>query len=70
MLPSGGRPPRGAAAADTTLVKAPARAFRWRRIMEAGRQGTLDALAGVGTIAATNVSRRLRLWGAQRFASS
>jgi hypothetical protein len=40
VLKPGGMAPRGVAAADTTLVKALARAFRWRRIMEAGRYGT------------------------------
>ena len=37
ILTPGSMAPRGASAADTTLVKALARAFRWQRMMEAGR---------------------------------
>ena len=36
VLTPGGVAPRGASAADTTLVKALARAFRWPRMMETG----------------------------------
>jgi len=32
--------PHGCSAADTTLMKALARAFRWRRMIEAGRYAT------------------------------
>jgi hypothetical protein len=52
---------RGASAADTTLVKAVARAFRWRRMMEAGRYGTIDELASAEKINSSYVSRVLRL---------
>src|SRR4051812_36341974 len=45
---------------DTTLVKALARAFRWRRMMEAGRYGTIDELAAAETINSSYVSRVLR----------
>lgn len=52
---------RGPAAADTTLVKALARAFRWRRMMEAGRYATIDELAAAEKINSSYVSRLLRL---------
>ena len=61
VLTPGGMAPRGAAAADTTLVKALARAFRWRRMMEAGRYGTIDELATAEKINSSYVSRLLRL---------
>jgi hypothetical protein len=53
--------PRGDSAADTTLVKALARAFRWRRMMEAGRYETIDELAAAEKINSSYVSRLLRL---------
>jgi hypothetical protein len=53
--------PRGAAAADTTLVKALARAFRWRRMLEAGRYATINELAAAEKINSSYVSRLLRL---------
>ena len=37
ILTPGGMAPRGSTAADTTLVKALARAFRWRRMLESKR---------------------------------
>jgi hypothetical protein len=52
---------RGSSAADTTLVKALARAFRWRRMLEAGRYGTIDELAAAEKINSSYVSRLLRL---------
>ncbi len=52
---------RGSSAADTTLVKAVARAFRWRRMIEAGRFGTIDELAAAEKINSSYVSRLLRL---------
>ena len=61
MLTPGGMAPRGASAADTTLVKALARAFRWRRMMETGRYGTIDEMAAAEKINASYVSRLLRL---------
>jgi len=61
VLTPGGMAPRGASAADTTLVKALARAFRWRRMMEAGRYGTIDELAAAEKINSSYVSRLLRL---------
>ncbi len=52
---------RSASAADSTLVKALARAFRWRRMMEVGRYGTLNELAAAEKINLSYVSRLLRL---------
>ena len=52
---------RTASAADSTLVKALARAFRWRRMMETGRYGTLNELAAAEKINSSYVSRMLRL---------
>lgn len=51
----------GPAGADTTLVKALARAFRWRRMMETGRYSTIDELAAAEKINSSYVSRLLRL---------
>ena len=61
VLMPGGMAPRGPSAADTTLVKALARAFRWRRMMETGRYGTIDELAATEKINSSYVSRLLRL---------
>ena len=52
---------RGSLAGDITLVKALARAFRWRRMMEAGRYGTINELAAAEKINSSYVSRLLRL---------
>ncbi len=46
---------------DVTLVKAVARAFRWRRMLEGGRYGTIDDLAAAEKINSSYVSRLLRL---------
>jgi hypothetical protein len=61
VLTPGGMAPRGALAADTTLAKALARAFRWRRMMKAGRYSTIDELAAAEKINSSYVSRLLRL---------
>ena len=61
VLMPGGMAPRGAAAADTTLVKALARAFRWRRMMETGQVATIKELAAAEKINPSYVSRVLRL---------
>ena len=52
---------RGSSASDTTLVKALGRAFRWRRMMEAGRFATINELAAAEKINSSYVSRVLRL---------
>jgi hypothetical protein len=46
---------------DGTLVKALARAFRWRRMLESGRYGSLNELAAAEKINSAYVSRVLRL---------
>lgn len=61
VLMPGGIATRGASAADTTLVKALARAFRWRRQIETGRYGTINELAAAEKINSSYVSRLLRL---------
>jgi hypothetical protein len=52
-------PPR--ARIDNTMIKALARAFRWRRLLETGRYTTIDELARAEKINASYVSRILRL---------
>jgi hypothetical protein len=46
---------------DNTLVKALARAFRWRRMLESGRFATIRELAAAERINVSYVSRVLRL---------
>jgi len=50
-----------ASAVDITLVKAVARAFRWRRLLEGGRYATVKELAAAERVDASYVSRVLRL---------
>jgi hypothetical protein len=52
---------RGSSAPDSTLIKALARAFRWRRMIEAGRYATINELAAAEKINSSYVSRLLRL---------
>jgi hypothetical protein len=52
---------RGPAGVDSTLVKALARAFRWRKMLETGRYGTIDELAAAEGISGSYVCRILRL---------
>ena len=61
VMTPGGMAPRGASAADTTMVEAGARACRWRRMLETGRYSTIDELARAEKINASYVSRILRL---------
>jgi len=49
-LTRGGMAPGGASAADTTLMRAMARAFLWRRQMEVGRYSTFNELAATERI--------------------
>ena len=58
QLPEGGTRP---ARTDSTLVKALARAFRWKRMMETGEFTTIAELAAREGIAPTYMSRVLRL---------
>ena len=56
--------PEGAAQArkpDNTLVKALARAFRWKRMLESGEFGSISELAEREGIAFTYMARVLRL---------
>lgn len=46
---------------DSTLVKALARAFRWRKLLETGAYATIDELATAKRINPSYVSRLLRL---------
>jgi hypothetical protein len=46
---------------DTTLIKAVARAFRWRRMLETGHFATIKDLAAAEKINSSYVSRVLRL---------
>ena len=43
------------------MVKALARAFRWRKLMETGAHGTVEEIAAAEKINASYVSRVLRL---------
>lgn len=46
---------------DSTLIKALARAHRWRRFLETGTYTTVEEIAAAETINASYVSRILRL---------
>lgn len=52
-------PPR--ARIDSAMVKALARAFRWRKLLESGVYGTIDEIAKAERINPSYVSRVLRL---------
>ncbi|MFZ9683956.1 MAG: hypothetical protein ACO3BE_01050 [Gemmobacter sp.] len=58
QLPEGARPDRKA---DNTLVKALARAFRWKRMLESGEFATIGELAQCDGIAPSYTTRVLRL---------
>jgi hypothetical protein len=58
QLPEGAAPPRGT---DSTLVKALARAFRWKRMLESGEFATIAELAEREGIAPSYMTRVLRL---------
>jgi hypothetical protein len=68
LVKRGGRkeihPPPGATAtpqADTTLIKALARAFRWKRMLDAGEFATITELAAREGIALSYMTRVLQL---------
>jgi len=46
---------------DNAMVKALARAFRWRKMLDEGAHATLEGLATTKDVHATYVSRVLRL---------
>ena len=56
---TGWAPPR--AQIDNTLVKALARAHRWRRLLESGRYANVEEIAAAEKINASYISRILRL---------
>jgi hypothetical protein len=58
QLPEGATQPRRT---DNTLVKALARAFRWKRRLESGEFGTIAELAEREGIAPSYITRVLRL---------
>lgn len=58
QLPEGGTQPRGA---DNTLVKALARAFRWKRMLESGEFAGIAELAEREGIASSYLTRVIRL---------
>ena len=58
QLPDGAAPPQRV---DSTLVKALARAFRWKRMLESGEFATIAELAEREGIAPSYVTRVLRL---------
>ena len=58
LLPEGSTHPRRT---DNTLVKALARAFRWKRLLESGEFATIAELAEREGIAFTYMARVLRL---------
>ena len=58
QLPEGVRPDQKA---DNTLVKALARAFRWKRLLESGPFATIGDLAAQEKIAASYMTRVMRL---------
>ena len=58
QLPEGAVQPRRT---DSTLVKALARAFRWKRMLESGKFATIAELAERENIAPSYMTRVLRL---------
>jgi hypothetical protein len=58
QLPDGATQPRRT---DNTLVKALARAFRWKRMLESGEFATIAELAEREGIASSYMTRVLRL---------
>jgi hypothetical protein len=58
QMPEGAAQPRRA---DSTLVKALARAFRWKRMLESGEFATIAELAEREGIASSYLTRVLRL---------
>ena len=61
IAPDGTEAPAVAARVDSTLVKALARAFRWRRMLETGVVSTVGEIATREKINKSYVSRVLRL---------
>ena len=61
LAPDGAPMPPRAPQIDGTLVKAIARAFRWQKMLEAGKYATIKEIAKAEKINPSYVSRVLRL---------
>src|SRR5262245_8179916 len=61
LAPDGAPMPPAVPEIDSTLVKAIARAFRWRKMLETGRYATIKEIATAERINPSYVSRVLRL---------
>jgi hypothetical protein len=61
LAPDGAPVPPLAPQVDGTLVKAIARAYRWQKMLEAGRYATIKEIAKAEKINPSYVSRVLRL---------
>jgi hypothetical protein len=61
VQPAADAPPTATTAGDPALVKALARAFRWRRMLEEGRFGSLHELAEAEKVDRSHLARLLRL---------
>jgi hypothetical protein len=61
VLEGAGMPVRAKATPDDTLLKALARAHRWRRMLESGQARSINELAEIEKINASYISRILRL---------
>ena len=61
VLEGAGMPVRAKATPDDTLLKALARAHRWRRMLESGQASSINELAESEKINASYISRILRL---------
>ena len=61
VVPAGTAPVPDRPRVDNATVKALARAFRWRKLLETGTYGTIEELAAVEKINSSYVSRILRL---------
>ena len=58
QMPDGAAPPRRT---DSTIIKALARAFRWKRMLDSGEFASISELAEMEGIAFTYMARLLRL---------
>lgn len=61
LMPEGSAPRSGRARIDNTMVKAIARAFRWKRLLESGRYASVLELAEAEEINQSYLCRVLRL---------
>ena len=61
VVPAGSAATPSRPQVDNTMVKALARAFRWRKLLETGAYGTIEELAAAEKINASYVSRILHM---------